>query len=81
MKFTLTFKTPDVLEQLEDSACDLAMAAADDDADPDDEEIQEATAEHQDTMRAFAKQWVKYDECITVEFDTEAKTATVMKVK
>ena len=29
----------------------------------------------------FIKKFVKYDECVTIEFDTEANTATVLPVK
>lgn len=56
MQFTLTFKTPDVLEQIEDL---------------DESEKEQAYT--------FARKFVKYDEHITIEFDTVANTATVLK--
>jgi hypothetical protein len=28
----------------------------------------------------FMSQWVEYDECVLLEFDTDAKTATVVKL-
>ena len=29
--------------------------------------------------KAFADQWIEYGECVCIEFDTEAGTATVQK--
>jgi hypothetical protein len=58
MKLILTFKTPDILDQLEDQT-------------NSEEEPEEA--------KAFVKSFLTYSEYISVEFDTEAKTATVLK--
>jgi len=66
-KFTLTFKTPDVLEQigeLLDSQCQLL----------DPESLDKITDESINVARKF----VEYDECITVEFDTETATCRVI---
>jgi hypothetical protein len=29
----------------------------------------------------FTEKWIKYGECVTIEFDTDAKTCTVMEAK
>lgn len=58
MKFTLNFKTPDVLDQL------------------DSESVDEDAIED---MKAFARKFLQYSEYITIEFDTEAGTAEVVK--
>lgn len=55
MKFSLTFKTPGVTDQLE--------------ADEDAVKLAEK----------FLDQWLEWHELITVDFDTDAKTATVRK--
>lgn len=57
MKFTLMFKTPDVLEQLK-------------------EDVQSSELE---IAEKLASKFLKYDELIEVEFDTEKQTATVVK--
>jgi hypothetical protein len=36
--------------------------------------------EMKEPMQEFASRWVKYGEYITIEFDTEAGTATVVPV-
>ena len=59
MRFTLYFKTPDVLDQLHDRY--------------KDEEFEE--------MKNFVRKFIKYEECATVEFDTEKGTATLLKVR
>jgi hypothetical protein len=57
MKFSLTFKHPDVLEQIDDLE--------------DNERLEAQT---------FAEKFLKYQEYLIVDFDTEAKTATVREV-
>ncbi len=59
MKFTVTFKTPDVLQ----------CATADD-----------TDGELQDIEQIVAK-FVKFDELVTIEFDTRAQTAVVQPIK
>lgn len=58
MKFTLTFKMPDVLNQL----------------------THDFETEKQDEAKAFAEKYVKYGEYISVEFDTENKTAVAKEL-
>jgi hypothetical protein len=69
MKFSLTFKTPDVLDDLHNSITDADLV--------DNQE----QAEQWQARIDFAEQYVKHGEYLTVEFDTEAKTATVVKVR
>lgn len=54
MKFKLSFKTPDVKDQLD--------------------EYEEGS-----WLKDVVDQWVEYGESVTIEFDTEAGTATVIK--
>lgn len=56
MKFKLTFKTPDIIDQIEDLS-------------------EEDVAAAKETLDRF----VKYNECITIEFDTESQTAIVIQ--
>lgn len=71
MKFTVTMKTPDALdyalEDLEEQLSDHELLDEDDRRD----KLEEA--------REFAKEYMEWSEYIRVEFDTEAKTATVLK--
>jgi len=76
MKFRVTLKDPDgPYECIQDAAKDMTKAI---DGITDDERkaIQEKRAE---TLSKFAGRWMSYGEYITVEFDTEAETATVIK--
>jgi len=64
MKFQVTFKTPDaVRDTLKREAEHL------DASDPDVE----------DKLFRFASRWVTWGEQITVEFDTDKETATVLR--
>lgn len=67
MKFTLSFKTPDVLENAITEAC----------ADLEEEAALDLEGEMQDTVRSY----VKYGECISVEFDTETSIAKVLRTR
>ncbi len=68
MKFTLNFKTPDVLEHAMENLRDYMDESMDED--DKDELIEEA--------KNFASRWIEWGEGISVEFDTEAQTATVL---
>lgn len=57
MKFKISFKTPDAMEQV----YDLPEFA-------------------QENARDFMQKYMKYGEYITIEFDTEAKTAVAVPV-
>jgi hypothetical protein len=77
VKFTITFKDPDgVWESIQQAARDILAA--------------EGTPEHRhetlkesvrDEIMMNVTEWITYGEYVTIEFDTEAKTATVVKVK
>lgn len=64
MKFQVQFKTPDALRYaITDACCKVAI------------EKREALL---DSLNYTANRYVRYSECITVEFDTETQTATVV---
>lgn len=76
MKFKVTFKDPDVVY---DAITDAAKESI-----PDciTDEEREALAElRRDELSEFTSKWVRYGEYITLEFDSEAKTATVVPSK
>ena len=66
MKIRITFKTPDAVD---DAINDLEL---------DENLDEEAKLEVLDSVTEFINKFVKYGELITVEFDTEDKTATVV---
>lgn len=68
MKFQVNFKTPDALH----------CALKDIEDDPYNPEMREQCVFE---MTQVAEQYIEYGECLTVEFDTDAGTATVLKVK
>lgn len=77
MKLKLTFKTPDVLYQ----AAEQHINAYPPDADEaDEEEYPYLMEEALETVKEMLEKWVRHEEFITIEFDTEAKTATVLEV-
>ncbi|MDD4389715.1 MAG: hypothetical protein PHW03_02810 [Eubacteriales bacterium] len=59
MKFIITFKTPDVLEDLD--------------------RLEDISEEERSFADELVKQYVEYGEYIRIEFDTEAKTAKVLR--
>ncbi len=66
MIFRVTFKTPDAVEYaIKDIISDI-------DSDEGEEQFAEA--------KEATEKWVKYGELVTVEFNTEAGTATVIPV-
>jgi hypothetical protein len=75
MKFRITMKDPDgPYECLQDAAKEMVK-----DIPGIDEEEREALGDTRyNTLRDFAGKWMEYGEYIEVEFDTEAKTATVI---
>ena len=74
MKFRMTFKTPDAV----DYAVEDALESIDKDIDPI--KLDDVKDEIEASIRKVAKKFVKYDECITIEFDTKEGTATVVPV-
>ena len=77
MKIYVTFKTPDtVKDAVEEQA--KRMVSEWESLKPEDREMEEEGLVDE-TMAKLAK-WVKYGECVTVEFDTVKGTATVQEV-
>lgn len=74
MKFRITFKTPGAADYAikEAIAREMPLNLADDAA------VDAFISEKQDELLTFILKWVKYGECVTLEFDTEADTATVV---
>jgi hypothetical protein len=75
MKFRVTFKTPDALEY---AAQEVSVVEARQQAEHDGATFYDAQGEAYDAAIEFGKKWVKYGEYVTIEFDTEAGTATVV---
>lgn len=79
MKFELTFKTPDVIDQLWQAPIFDSDLESDDE---DDDSCEERTEQQNETISNildFLKQFLKYNEYITIKFDTETKTANVIE--
>lgn len=78
MKFKIMFKDPDgVSECLEHEAKDYAETVPSINK-AERERIAELRYE---TLKLAIRPWVEYGEYLEVEFDTDAKTATVVPVK
>lgn len=76
MKFTITFKDPDgVYDSLRDAARQAVPEGL------DDEEREDLIATRREKLTEAIEPWVQYDEYISIEFDTEAGTATVLRNK
>lgn len=71
MKFRITFKTPDVVEDA------IRKAVSSNSSSEEENDLDDLRFECEDVVEKF----VKYNELITVEFDTESSTATVIKAK
>lgn len=77
MKFRITFKTPDALDA--QTLCeDIALECDRPDVGPE-QECPHCEEELKKCKTLFNK-FVRYDELITVEFDTQAGTATIIGV-
>ena len=68
MKISLTFKTPDVVANTVHYKYREEFA--------DDYAYEDKVCEVQEALAP----WVMFGECVTIDFDTEAGTATVRKV-
>lgn len=73
MKVQLTFKCPDVLDQVTDEVSD-AMT------EPTEEVDEEIALNQRDGLKEMLRKWVKFDECVTLEFDTDTGTVEVLPV-
>jgi hypothetical protein len=83
MKFSLTFKTPDVLDYALSKYMDTHCQSCEE----HDQYCQDCIALEENSLQAiarikmFAKKFVQYEEYITIDFDTEEETATARKLK
>jgi hypothetical protein len=69
VKFRLTFKTP--------NATDAIVDQLDAEYNDDSEEKQEM----KEAMEDVAEKFVEYDEYVTIEFDTDGQSATVVPLR
>ena len=76
MKFQVTLKDPDGPY---DTIQDEAKRQVSEIEGLDEDERESLVDERVKKMRDFSGPWLKYGEYITVEFDTEAGTAVVVK--
>jgi hypothetical protein len=76
MKFRITLKDPDgVHNSLDEESADSVQSM-----DLDEEEKEAIKAMRREKMSEFAGKWLEYGEYVTIEFDTEAGTATVVEL-
>lgn len=84
-KFSLTFKTPDVMDQIEVGVREDVKNKK---KFREDDETEEMLEEEEDEVEARLEhisitvyKYVKDQEYITIEFDTDADTATVVEAR
>lgn len=84
-KIEITFKTPDAMlyaveEEVERAACEkaagLGLIEPDELSEEDKWELECYKEELEDSLAMF----IKYGELVTIEFDTDKNTATVLEV-
>lgn len=85
MKFSITFKTPDVLDQIEADNMEPCENHRNKDewGDKDCEacvEAEEIEQAKRNEMKVCAEEFIKYGEYVTIEFDTHEKTARAVHV-
>lgn len=85
MKFRVTFKTPDALDYaIKDMNGSESCGAPEcgDNGNPsmcvDCEYSSDLVRDAEYEARALADKFIRYGECVTVEFDTDAKTCVVV---
>jgi hypothetical protein len=87
MKFSLTFKTPDVLDQIHDLVKEEVREKKPyhtEEVYPPEEQLEEDEDEIEERMihvQASLEEWIEHGEYITIDFDTTKDTATVRKRK
>lgn len=78
MKVRFTFKTPDVVEDgITSFLSRYGNRISEEDLSHDD--VDSILDEKEQEIQAEAQAWFKYSELVTIELDTEAHTATVIK--
>ncbi len=78
VKFTVTFKSPDGVSDSIGSEAERYREYLSEDG-LSEEEIEELVDEREHEMQAEAERWFRHAEYVTIELDTEAHTATVIK--
>ena len=81
MKFRVTMKNPDALYEAVEYATEgyLDQIEGLKELDLDEEAKDMLLEKKKEKLHEFAGKWMEYGEYITVEFDTEAGTATVIE--
>jgi hypothetical protein len=87
MKITLTFKSPDVFDQIKEHIVlqKLRMKESSDESDDDDDDdYKQLTEEDEDQIEEIKtnlKEWIKWGEIIHLVYDTETGCLTPEKQK
>jgi len=77
MKFTVTMKDPDTLyDAIEDAVIEEVNKMDN----LDEDEREDLIISRREKVAEICEEWFSYSEYLTVEIDTEAKTAVVSKV-
>ncbi len=74
MKFRVSFKTPDAVDYAIENVLGSERNALE-----LNEDAFIAREEIKGTIKEMCDKFVSYGECVTIEFDTETKTATVVE--
>lgn len=78
MKFLVTFKDPDgPSDCINEAAVEEAKSVAKFD-DLDEDEQDSLVESRKEKLNELCRTWFEYGEYVTIEIDTEAKTATVV---
>jgi len=80
MKFTVTFKSPDAVQQTIDEIVDEEMDNVCLVPEAKDWELDRFREQIQDQLHSVVSKYVKHEELIVVEFDTRTGTARVLEV-
>lgn len=82
MKIQLSFKTPDVIyNSVSDLNYEMYNGIPDDVDEAEKYDMETEIEEKIEQIKKDLSVFVKYGECITVEFDTETKTMEVLKAR
>lgn len=76
MKFQVSMKNPDALDEAIQEAARTSLLAS---KDIDDDEVGLLMEHRCEKLRAICKQWFEHGEYLTVEIDTEANTCVVQR--
>lgn len=83
MKFSVTFKTPDCLDSALEPYIDTHCENCEQDAVECEacDSLAEAACDKIADIKNVAEKFIKWGEYVTIEFDTEAKTASVVPAR